>query len=105
MSKTRPYMVIYTRYVPKAGVDTRQSNWAAGGNLESIERFETVDRLSNRHRRDASFIIDLLDMTTVKNSTALDETKMLNYYLKKYSTAAANGVSEWLTRQETENGA
>lgn len=96
MSKyNKPFIVIYRQFLPKAGVDTRQKGWIAEG-LESVERFEIVDRLSNRQKRDGMVIIDLLDMKIVQNGSGLDRDVILAHYSNKYANDIAHGVEVWL---------
>jgi hypothetical protein len=107
MSKNvRPHMVIFKRFVPSAGVDTRRAGWAATGTgLESVERYEIVDRISKRHNRDGVVIIDLLDMKLIKNGTGLDNDKTLNYYAVRYAQDMGSAIEQWLMKAAIERKA
>lgn len=96
------YMAVYHTFKPKAGVDTRRSGWMIDG-LERVERIEIVDRLPNRVLRQASFIVDIINMKMNSNRTGVDSEETIRTYTQKYAEEIANGVEKCLNRRENKN--
>ena len=105
--KNRPFLVVNTVHRPAPGVRTERSGWGKeAGAWNSLESVSVLDRVSDRTRRSATVIIDLLQKTLVHNryadSPAID---VMKHYLDKYAEQANEAMGIWLARKANASGA
>ena len=99
--KNRPFLIVNTVHRPAKAVRTEHKGWGnMPGNWDSLESVAVVDRVSDKNRRSATVIIDLLQKTLIHNryseSPAAD---VLKHYLDKYAGQSNEAMGIWLARQ------
>jgi hypothetical protein len=97
----RPFLVVTQKGNAAKHVNTAKAGWAKdGANWDVTERPVIVDRVSDKMLTEASIIIDLLNSTLVKNrfQSSGQDTKVLEYYLGKYSQEVTEGIKIWTSQ-------
>lgn len=94
MTKSKPYFVLFRTAIPKENADTRVKGWVGEG-LDIAERFEVVDRLKNKHKRDAALIVDLEEMVVERNATGFNDALAFAFAVENYRKEMAEGVYLW----------
>lgn len=103
-NKDRPFLLITRLRNPSDGERTNSKNWSETGKWKVQEYVEMVDRVSNRHMRDVTVIIDVLQRKLIKSSIQ-DGTStevIVRNYLNQYNQQVVDGLSAWIEKKQKE---
>lgn len=98
--RNRPFLVINTIQRPAAGVNTSKKGWGdTQGAWTIFEVPAVIDRVSNKHMREATVIIDVMATNCVKNRfDTVTEDEVVAHYLTKYKPQVAEAMDLWLSK-------
>lgn len=98
--RNRPFLIVNTITRPAKGVQTNRKGWANDRNNWALFEIPSiVDRVSARHMREATIIIDVMSGDCVKNRfSEVADSEVAEHYLGKYRTEVAEAMDVWLTR-------
>lgn len=104
-NKDRPFLLV-TRYrKPSENEKTNSKNWSETGKWMVQEYVEMVDRVNNRHMRDVTVIIDVLQRRLVKSSIndGTPDDVVVKEYLKRYNQQVVDGLGAWIEQNQRKN--
>jgi hypothetical protein len=98
--RNRPFLVINTIQRPAAGMNTSKKGWGdTQGAWTIFEIPAVIDRVSNKHMREATVIIDVMATNCVKNRfDTVTEDEVVAHYLTKYKPQVAEAMDLWLSK-------
>lgn len=93
----RPFLVVKTIRRPSDLARTERKGWQEQIGAETLsERPLVVDRVSDRHLREATVIIDLMHVKLVKNRFDAPEDEIVNHFLERFKDEVSQGMTLWL---------
>lgn len=95
--RNRPFLVINTAALPRVE-NTHVKGWGdTESNWNIAERAYIVDRVSNKMMQEATFIIDIINNTVIKNrhSEQSDAETVMKHFMPKYSQEIMEGMERW----------
>lgn len=100
-NKDRPFLLITRLRSPSDNEKTNTPNWGETGKWKVQEYVEMVDRVNDRHLRDVTVIIDVLQRRLVKSSIRAEGTSddvVIKNYLTSYNQQVVEGLSAWIEK-------
>jgi hypothetical protein len=99
--RNRPFLIVNTFTRPAEGVDTSKKGWnRVTGNWDVYESVMIVDRVNDKHMRDASVIIDIMQSRVITSRfTDKSDDATVEHYLGKYMDECKKGLDVWLSKQ------
>lgn len=100
--RNRPFLVINSIFRPKRNIKTEKKDWAKdNGNFDIFESTFVVDRIKDRHLREATVIIDIEKKIALKNRfEAADDVEVAEHYLTKYADQVNEALDIWNRKSE-----
>jgi len=93
----RPFLIIDIYYVPARGAKTHMKNWTSvKGAWDTQENPYVVDRVTLKHSRRASVIIDILKRKMLKcRFDDAHSNEVFNHFTNKYSEQINHAINMW----------
>jgi len=100
-NKDRPFLVITQVTTPAEGENTSEKNWKE----KLQEMVLIVDKVKDKHMRDATIIIDILQRKIVKSRFDEDDADVITHYLTQYKSQVAEGIQIWMANMSSDEKA
>jgi hypothetical protein len=102
----RPFLVITERRRPSATARTERRGWQKAVGSEDVSEYAVVvDHISKPNAREASIIIDIVNVRLLKHrlSNVADEDALVNHFLEKFRDEVSQGVASWIRKRAGAN--
>jgi hypothetical protein len=94
--RNRPFLVIKYLQTPHAESNTRVKGWGTDGKWDVNESMVIVDRIKDRHQREAHIILDILEGRVIKNRfDNTEDTKVFAHYFERYKDDIQEAIQRW----------
>lgn len=94
----RPFLTVEVTQRPAPNVNTKVKGWMnQPGAIQSFEKVSFLDRINNESKYNV--IIDIINSTVVRNSSAISDTEILATYLANYKDKVIQAMTVWAQKE------
>lgn len=94
--RNRPFLIIKYLQTPNAESNTRVKGWGTDGKWDVNESMVIVDRVKDKHQREAHIILDILQGRVIKNRfDNTESTQVFAHYFERYKDDIQAAIQRW----------